>query len=275
MYMRENPDPKDSLGTLIAFMLRFYRVRAGETGEQVGRIIGVGKAQVSKLEHARQPIGSVQAATLDRHWKTGGLLAYLVHFSRILQNPAWLDQHFQHEAQALVIRYFNPLVIPGLLQTEQYARALLVAGRVPNVDHALKRRMARKEIMKRSDPPMVRAIIDESVLLRPVLPQGTRLEQLRYLSELSEQRNVSIRVIPVGEPLHPGVDGPIKLVTLPTGEVGFTEVSGWGIVITDPDRVRDLAARYEMVSDHALSVGATRQLLANMIRETESDDRLA
>ncbi|MEO3784649.1 helix-turn-helix transcriptional regulator [Actinocorallia sp. B10E7] len=275
MYMRENPDPKDSLGTLIAFMLRFYRLRAGETGEQVGRIIGVGKAQVSKLEHARQPIGSAQAAALDRHWKTGGLLAYLVHFSKVLHNPAWLDQHFQHEAQALAIRYFHPTLVPGLLQTEDYARAALVAGRTPDVAQALKRRMKRQELLTRAEPPMIRAIVDQAVLDRSIRPQGVRLNQLRWLAELADRQNVSIRVVPKGEPLYPGVDGPIKIITLPTGDVGFMETPGVGSVVTDPDRVRDLVARYELVSDHALSVGATRRLIEDMIGDAERDDQLA
>ena len=118
------------------------------------------------------------------------------------------------EAEAIEIFNLEPLIVPGLLQTPDYIRALMKACGVPDSDLEIRvaARMARQALLTRETPPSLEFIIDESALRRPLLPEQALSRQLRHIVETAERPNVSIRVLPFALGGHRGLDGPFMLL---------------------------------------------------------------
>ncbi|MEO5877176.1 MAG: DUF5753 domain-containing protein [Streptosporangiaceae bacterium] len=267
MAVRQLPDPRTSMAALIAHLLRFHRSSHGEIGARVGVVIGVEKAEVSKIEHGDHPLREEHAKRLDLHWNTGGLFELLVYFSRLGHNPDWLGENFRQEQRALVIKMWHGGLVPGLLQTPDYARAGLVSGGVVDVDKDLEIRMGRQKILDRSDPPMLWAMVDQSALDRPAGGEAIMFAQLAHLLEMMERPNIGLRVIPRSEGVHTGLDGNFKIMSLPECDVGFMEACIGGRLLADPAEVRSLIIRWERISQHALPLGASRDLIKHIMKE--------
>jgi Domain of unknown function (DUF5753) len=103
--------------------------------------------------------------------------------------------------------------VPGLLQTEDYARATLVAGGVRDLEGLLAARMARQEILSREDPPILWVLLWEPVLEIPVGGKATMHAQLAHLLQLSESTDIAIRLVPTAAGAHPGLSGADDLIT--------------------------------------------------------------
>ncbi|ROO84530.1 hypothetical protein EDD29_2057 [Actinocorallia herbida] len=269
MYGKERPDPSSSVAALVANRVWFHRTQKGMTGSQLGDLIGVGKAAVSKIEHGNSPLADDQAEALDREWATGGLFKGLVHLARITQSSGWFAEHLEQERRALVIKQFHPTLVPGLLQTPEYARSVLELGEAQHVERRLNERLERQAALNRANPPTIRVILDQGVLDRTTPDPAIRLGQLRHLAELTEFRHIILRVVPRDEGIYPGIDGPLRLLTLPTGDVGYVETPAGGRLVTDPGEVRSLLGRFDRIGDHALTTGASRTLLSELIKEAE------
>jgi hypothetical protein len=129
-----------------------------------------------------------------------------------------LDLAIGLEAEAVSIRMFSPLFVGGLFQTEAYARALLEAYWTSESEEQLERRvevrMERQKILTERKRLRIRAVIDETVLRRPVGGDETLRGQLRRLIELANSPNISIRVLPLSVGAHPGGEGPFRIIDL-------------------------------------------------------------
>jgi len=114
----------------------------------------------------------------------------------------WFQEWADIEAQATVLRWYEPLVVPGLLQTEDYARAIITSGHpdraTPDDERRLAVRMRRQQTLGRRDAPTVWAILDESVLHRPIGGPSALVAQVEHLLELSSLPNVVVQVLPFG-----------------------------------------------------------------------------
>lgn len=133
-------------------------------------------------------------------------------------------RYFSYESSATIIRQVEPLVIPGLLQTEEYARALLTQYRIDTkrVEQIWESRLERQEIFDRSDRPMFFFIIDESVVRRAVGGQTTMRHQLSHLLRMNSQAGVSIQILPFRVGANDALRGPF--VYLEFGEPESTDV---------------------------------------------------
>ncbi|TQM81389.1 hypothetical protein FHX81_3754 [Saccharothrix saharensis] len=189
----------------------------GMSGSKISRIessdIGVYLDDLEKLldfyEVARKQ--RVELLGLARHAEQRGLLR--------TNNPnlpedwqTWAD--FEDEASALL--HYQPLAIPGLLQTPEYARTLIEAtGHTltdGQVDALVASRMARQGLLSRSTPLKLSAIIEQSVLERPFHDQGAHRRQVRHLIDTGERPNVTVRVVPTDAELHGGLSGPFVIL---------------------------------------------------------------
>lgn len=267
MAPRQLPDPKSSLREAVAYMLRFLRESHGETGTQVGRVIGVERSEVSKLEYGDHALNADQAALLDTHWNTGGILSILVHFARLGHNPSWVGEHIQQLQRALVIRTYQGSLIPGLFQTEAYIRAGLEDAGVDDIDRKTKIRTDRQSILFRPEPPRIWALIDQNALDRPAGGKEVMREQLLHLLELMDRRNITIRIVPRSVGFHPGLPGAFTILTLPDTDVGFMESLRDGRQIFDRVEVRWLLGTYEDISARALPSGTTRTMIERFAQE--------
>jgi hypothetical protein len=151
------------------------------------------------------------------------------------------------EAEARQILTYEPSIIPGLLQTEEYTRAILRAAYIEGADfdEAVKLRATRQELLSRAEPPVkYTAIIDEAALRRPAGGRRRRevmRGQLERLLELSERSNVAIRVLPFDNGLHPGMNGAFTLIELPhpdDPDIVYVEAGTVGVLLSDHEAVR-------------------------------------
>ncbi|WP_233606535.1 DUF5753 domain-containing protein [Micromonospora sp. Llam0] len=160
-------------------------------------------------------------------------------------------------------RYFELSVVPGLLQTEAYARQLLTdVGPVDDVETSLANRLARQEIITRADNPAhFIAVLDRSVLHRQVGSPDVMVEQLTALAAACDRPNVRVHVVPATAGAYAGLNGPFVLGTVHDRRVGYLDTHFGGEPIDDPQRVRRLEQVWEDVRSYALPIAESREMI--------------
>ncbi|KAB2383633.1 helix-turn-helix domain-containing protein [Actinomadura montaniterrae] len=266
--VRQSPDPDVSLYALIAYYLRFLRLKHDMTQDEVGKIIGCTKSQVSKYEGGTRQIDEREADILDQLWDTGGILTILLRYAKLGVDPNWSEKLRRYQRNASVLRIYYNNVIPMPFQTEGYARSLLTAGHdarlVDDVERAVAKRMEHQEAML-ADDPAIWAVLDE-VALRPMAEAAVMEEQRDLLLKLSLLRHVSIRVIPEKALPYIGVDGGFSCFELPRGlRVAFAGTSlNVGRVIEDQVEAARVAVRFEKIAAQACSEVQSREWISRM-----------
>lgn len=163
------------------------------------------------------------------------------------------------EAALVAHRQFETLLVPGLLQTAEYARAL-INGIHPDlaedeVERRVSARINRQQILTRASPPHLHVILDAGVLERPVGTPLVMRNQLRRLAESADASNITIQVLPKSVGASPALEGPFSILTLPDPmpDVGYTEGSGRAVYLEDRDEVRTYVLRFGILTEQALS----------------------
>ncbi len=125
--------------------------------------------------------------------------------------PAWFRDWVEIEREAVSLRWFEPLLIPGLLQTEEYARAVLAAAHPASpqdeVERLVSARMDRQAILDQAGPPLLWVILDEGVLTRPVGGPAVMRDQIERLIKAARQPRIVLQVVPLGAGAHAGLAG--------------------------------------------------------------------
>ncbi|MEV5827088.1 Scr1 family TA system antitoxin-like transcriptional regulator [Spirillospora sp. NPDC052242] len=266
------PDPKRSMWDFIAFYLRFCRNQRGLSGEAVGRVIKTSKATVSRIENGVDRLDGQRAALLDKEWNTGGVFSLLVWYASIGHDPQWLAEYKTFEQQARMIRIFEPSLITGLLQTEDYARALFLGGGASDPDPAVAERVGRQTIL---DSAFVMVLLSESALRWPVGSPKIMRAQLAHILDVASRPNVVVHVIPqtFATGAYPGLDGGFKLVTGDDfGEVVYTESLGGGRLISSPVEVAEFAITFARISAKAIAEHQSAALIKQVMEAFGDDD---
>ncbi|GIJ26507.1 transcriptional regulator [Micromonospora qiuiae] len=262
------PDIPNPVASFIVGEIRRARGGAGMTQEAFGRGAGFSASHVSAVE------GGTRALTLDfirgadRSLSNGGL------FERLavqLGAPSWFLPWLDAERGATQLRYFEPNLIPGLLQVEHYARAVLRAVDSltdDEVEQRVKGRMDRQAILTGDRPPQFVAVLDEAALRHTGDGLGGIMaQQVAHLIALAELPHVHVHVIPLGSGLHVGLSGPFALARSREGIwVGHLENQLGGDVVDKDDDVATLQARWESVRNEALP----RRQSIDLLKEVES-----
>jgi hypothetical protein len=261
MNINESPDPRLNLWATIAFFLRFYRMQHGQTGDVVARWLNRSRSSISRLESGESQLKESEAKILDAKWNTGGLLGILLWFARLGHDPNWNKNYLAFEERSSEMRMYDGQLVPALLQTPEYARALLLAGRPKNLDKSVEARMARQAIMQMPSPPEVWVLIAETVLGPHVGGPDVMREQIAHLIRLSQLPNVLLRVVPNCAGANEGLDGPFKVLKVNEGEIGFLEAPNGGRLELDAEEVAGLRRRFDRIGATALPVELSRALL--------------
>lgn len=264
-------DPMSSMWAWLAYDLRRYRQSRGETLAAAGSAMGVSPQTFSNYEATfrRPDLKGVKA--LDKAWNTLGHFTRIFTYAQTAHVPDWFREHLEYEARARILRIWEPLVVPGLLQNEEYARTVFkVEGandeRANDVEADVRVRMARQELLSRKSPPRVHVLLDEGVLDRPVGGPKIMRAQLAHLLEVSQLPNVNLRVHPRSDGYHRGLAGPFKIMTCdPEGDVAYTEAAEGGRLVLDSAGVRRFAARFDDIGAEALGRTATRELIKRVM----------
>jgi len=209
--VRRDRDFDRSLLALFAEELKVARSRAGLSQEQLGDKIGYSASLVAKIETCRGAPTLDFAQRGDDALETGGTLARMHKFVGKAPFPSWFRPFVDYEAGATSLRLFEHVLVPGLLQTEDYARAVLATR--PNtteeeIDRLVSARLARQEILARDDPPLLWVVLDEGVLHREVGDNSEVMRgQLLHLAQMSRRPNVTVEVVPYSAGAHSGLLG--------------------------------------------------------------------
>ncbi|MFP3966296.1 DUF5753 domain-containing protein [Actinomadura fulvescens] len=202
------------------------------------------------------------ARTIDREWGTAGLFGGLLRFAKEGHDREWFATHLSMEARASELRIWEALWIPGLLQTETYIRAAVEAARLPGIEDRVAVRLNRQECLTRTPPPILRVMLDEGVIKQPVGSPEVMREQLAQLLELGRQPHISIRIVPTSVGAHVGRDGSFKILTVDGIDSAYIEASKEGRLVQDATDVRSFRLKFDNISDHALPVGASAEVIA-------------
>ncbi|GAA3932977.1 helix-turn-helix transcriptional regulator [Actinomadura viridis] len=267
MSRKDAADPRSSMWGLIGFYLRFLRTSKGLTGPDAAKIAGCAPSTISRIETGEQRMSDKHAERLDKAWKTGGLFGLLIYYARRASDPDWFESFLAQEQEANRIRMFAGQHVPGLLQTPDYARALLDAGRAKDKEASHKRRMARQKVLDRANPPELWVLLAQNVLEWPVGGRDVHRGQLALLLKLSELPHVSIRIVPTTAGANEGLDGPFMILTGGNDELAFVEAPNAGRLVSEVDEVRDFLTRFDRIGMLALPIGASRELIKKIMEQ--------
>jgi len=184
--------------------------------------------------------------------------------------PSWFRPFVQHEAEATALRWFEQTLVPGLLQTADYARALLstrVGATEGEVDQSVAARLERQTILDRDDPPVLWVVIDEGVLRRPVGGMPVMRAQVEHLIEMAERTSIVVQVIPYSVGAHEGVNGSFviaEFVAAPS--IVYLETALTGLVVERPEDVASVRLTYDTLRTEALPRAASLELLREVAK---------
>jgi transcriptional regulator with XRE-family HTH domain len=258
---RVNKEKATSTARLIAHMTRTLRMALGLTQEELGKMCGYSAAAISGVETCAQPASDEMLIKLEG--TIGQNLGFFeearIH-ARIEKYPVQFQGYAPLELVAVSLSIYSTLVVHGLFQTEEYARAL-ISGGYPilsdeRVEELVEARMARQQVFDREDPAMIEYVLEESVLMRQIGNPDVMRGQLKFLADCARRRNVTIHVLPLsagrdGE--HAGVYGDMTLIETAEHEhLVYLEPQNESIMISDPASVSAYAQRYARMRTQAL-----------------------
>lgn len=271
-----NPDflsePPGTVAEYFISELRRHRHRAGLSQSQLARRISYSAGLVSMVETGQRAAGRDFTERCDEVLDTGGALLRMWPLLAQDVHPRWFQPFVGLEAEAEALHEFEVLAVPGLLQTEAYARANLAVGWPPKPRHELEQtlvaRLARQRIMGRDEPPMLWFIIDESVLLRPFGDSAVMAEQLWHLVSLLREPYARLAILPMGKSGRAAVDGAFTVLEMPDNDhLAYVEGPASGRLIVDPSDVRRCERTFDAIRAQALSVEDSAALIVRTIGE--------
>ncbi|MFI5837541.1 helix-turn-helix transcriptional regulator [Micromonospora sp. NPDC051300] len=237
--------------------LRLFRASVELSQEEFGRRIGYSGSHVSSVETGGRAPTREYTKAIDERFATGGRFERMLRALGSLDaDPAWLREWIEVEREATTLRWFELSYLPGLLQTERYARATLAGGRFTpeECDRIVAGRMDRQAVLHRQRPPQLVAVVDESVLRRPVLDAPALMaEQFDRLVELAALEHVQVHVVPADAGMYLGLAGQFILAELPDGSrVAYADNQLNAQIVDAPADVARLARTWEVVRNEAL-----------------------
>lgn len=257
-------------------MLRHYRTRAGMSQEQLGGRLYCSDDLIGKIENGqRAPTEQFTAACeAIAELRTDGALTelreLLKDYLKERAFPGWFHDWPGNEADAKILRWYELVAVPGLLQTEEYARAMLrtqVMASDDETDERVAARMDRQVILARDKPPMLWVLLDEGVLRRPVGGNGVMNEQIRHLIESAGRPNIVIQIIPAGVGAHQGMSGNFIIAEFDDSRpVAYQDTAARGQIIEDADDIGAISLLWDTLKSEALPRSASLELLEEVAK---------
>lgn len=240
-------------------MVRTFRDAAGQTQQGLAGALGYTNGWVSNVENGQLRPRPEQVTALEK--ALGVPPDALMNIYKQLDGeslPGWFREWVDEEERADVIRTFQLAVVPGLLQTEEYARSLL------SDDEAVAKRMHRQKILSAEDPPTLHVVLDEVVLYRPRGEKEVMRAQLEQLLAYVGPR-LSIQI--VRSEKNPRSAGAFTIATVDGTEVGYIENAVRGIVTSNREDIAELLAAWEAVRTFALSQEESIEFIRKVIED--------
>jgi transcriptional regulator with XRE-family HTH domain len=262
-----------SLRTLGA-AIRRHRETAGMTQEYLASLINYSNGWVSNVETGQ--LCPQKQAVVELEKVLGLPEKVLLDIYELIKyeepHPVLsFERYADAERRATVIRKYDALVVPGLLQTPEYARALIAAGRPsarPEViETLLAARLERQEILSRDDPPTLWFVLDETVLMRPIGGRDVHVAQVDALLEAAERPGITVQVIPLATGAHTGLTCSFTILSFnDEPDVAYTEDRERGYFRERPEIVQAWFGSYEALHTVTETAAASLEVIQR-IRE--------
>ncbi|MEU7977961.1 DUF5753 domain-containing protein [Micromonospora sp. NPDC049081] len=238
---------------------------AGETAESLAFQVGVDPKTAARwVSHGRIPRARhrVRVASI-----LGRDVLDLWPDALKRREPAWFRRWADIEREAVELRWFELAWVPGLLQTEAYARATLSMEALSpeQIDELTAARMARQAILQRNRPPHLITVIDETALRRRVgRDRAIMREQCEHIAACADMPSVQVHVVPLDTPMYLGMGGPFIMAELPDGaRVAHEDGQVRAHITEDAAEIATLESRWARIVGEALP----RMLSLKLIRE--------
>ncbi|WTR52474.1 helix-turn-helix domain-containing protein [Streptomyces sp. NBC_00134] len=264
------PHPSDSLRTFGA-VVQALREHAGLSRVEFATLVRFSKHTVESVELGRRmPERTFVERAEEALGNTGALRRAARHLSRGEPGlAAWFRRWARLEREAASLCTYECRLVPGLLQSETYARAVF-EGTIPlrtdeELEAQLAARMDRQSMMRHRPTVPFSFIVEEHVLRRRFGDAEAMRELFDHVLERSVPRNVTLQIVPLEGGLHACLDGPVQVLETPEGRrLGYSEGQKNGRLISDPKEVSVLCQRYETLRSQALSPKESRALLERL-----------
>jgi transcriptional regulator with XRE-family HTH domain len=275
-------------GRRLRHELRRLREEAGLTHSEVAQRLQWSPSKISRIETGQSRVqtgdvrdllevyGTTDQATCDA----------LVQLAREARRRGWWTRYTDVlgsgtyvglETEASTLHTYESMFIPGLLQTEKYAEAVIRAGQTrpdpETLNRRLAARMARHEILERADPPEIWAVLDESVVRRPVGGTEVMREQLQHLIEVSNRPNtpLTLQILPFSIGAHPGMNGPFVILGFnsPTDPpMVYMDTATDGLYLEEPSDIERYTLMFNHLVARALGPDESRSMIAGLAERT-------
>ncbi|WP_369033330.1 helix-turn-helix domain-containing protein [Streptomyces adonidis] len=266
------PEDGAGKGFVVAFgqTMKTWRVRAGMDREEFGRRIGYSAATVASYEQGRRIPSPKTIDRADEAVGAGGLLSVWKEEVEKAQYPVFFQGMAALEKAAVELLMYDTLVVNGLLQTEEYMRALLTMRRPvldqETIEQRVTARLARHDIFDRWPAPLLSFVLDESVLKRPYGGSDVLRGQLEQILLIGQKRNVEIQVMPLSCEESAGVDGPFTVATRKDGKKSvYAEAQGTSALETNAEQTTLAAARYGIIRSQALPPRESMEFIEGLL----------
>ncbi|MEV4976614.1 helix-turn-helix domain-containing protein [Streptomyces scopuliridis] len=274
MNPRKHPRKKNaSAMKMLGAQVAAFRRAGGFTQRSLSERVVADEETIASIEQGRRPLKADFAEMLDELLDTKGALSVgVANMPAIDQFPLWAEQFVDHEREAISLSSFENQVVPGLLQTEAYAREIFDT-RVPAFDEdeietKTAARMERQEIVQRKVPPTLSFVLWEPILHFPLGGRRVYINQLNHLRACGELPGVSIQFLPLKRTHHAGISGPFVLLETPDHQhLAYAESQQGSHWVSDPDSVSIMARKYAMLRSQALTPEESRDLLDELLGE--------
>ncbi|WP_020667896.1 helix-turn-helix domain-containing protein [Amycolatopsis nigrescens] len=265
--------------------LRLLRQDRGKTGVEVATVLGWQPSKLSRIETGQQGISVADTASILVIYSViGQERDRLLKMAERSGQEGWWDSHtslskesktlIQLESDATAIFTFHPLLVPGLLQTPDYIRAVMEACRISkqDIDARVAARMGRQMILSRHNPPGFEVIVDEMVLRRVLGDPKIMVRQLRHLIESTERANFSLRVLPLSLGGHPGLDGSFHFLDFEKAKpVVYLDHKISGLFLEESSEVAFYRGEMDKLRQVALNSSESIDLVASVAQEHDQE----
>ncbi|MEV5506457.1 helix-turn-helix domain-containing protein [Streptomyces orinoci] len=270
-------DPSASLACLYGVKLRKLRLRVGWTQRQLASRVHTTHSRIAQYELGNEVPTEDVSKLLDEALDADGDLHDL--WEHVEKGPVnnWrkpfpTERLRDYQAKSTVMRQYLAHCIPGLLQTEAYARELFLVGQpwctADEIEQQVTYRMNRQTILTRPDPPLLWVVLDEAVVRRAVGTPMVMREQLERLIEAAKAPNIEVQILPFAAGGHPAMGGSMTLMSFEHGpDVVYLEGGSFGKLVTDKASVVRHCHKYGLLQAAALAPQESIPFLEQVVEE--------
>ncbi|MGW0907051.1 helix-turn-helix domain-containing protein [Streptomyces sp. NPDC002853] len=271
-------DPSSNPRALLGCELRHARERKGMSQESLGAPLFVSGSFIGQLEAGTRRMHLEYAQHFDEVLDTGGFFARNCRAMAKSKYPDHFAEAAEAEAVATQIREYAPQLIPGLLQTKAYARAVFCDGRPTatddEIDELVAARLERAHLLDDPTTPLLWSVLDEAVLRREVGGPAVMAEVLRHVAAFGRRRRAIVQVLTFNAGGHMALEGPLKLMAFEDAPpLAYLQGLGTGRLQDDPAAVAHYDLTYDLIGASALSPHESLALIESVAQDYEHGEQ--